>query len=314
MSAATKDLKTGQLSGMRSCKISKNTKSPHLTRRPPCWGEVDENLLLITGDIAYKAEKQEYEEAERFLQAIWGITGLTKEQTFIVPGNHDVQRFIVSKNFMFSTVHEHFAGLKKDEERQSWVDGARQFSEGEQFLEMIRAKFSAFAHFAKKCSAIPFDNPYFVFELPFENVTLKIVRSNSALMSWRDDEDRKRELWVGPKQLDDVRQKFGKPPELRLALVHHPLEAYHEHDVRWAWPEIQKTCCILMHGHLHTPRVDLIQNPEHLQLIISGGSVHNGGVWRSQHYSYGSLCNLERCGRSIHAYDHIIGTISGVCP
>lgn len=158
---------------------------------------------------------------------------------------------------------------------------------------MLREKFNAFADFAKKCSTIPFDDPYFVFELPLENATLKIVGLNSALMSWRDNEDWNHELWVGPRQLDDLRQKFGKVPEIRIALVHHPLEAYHVHDLSWSWPEIQKSCCILMHGHLHAPKVDLSQGPEHLQLVVSGGSVHEGGVWRSQHYTYGSL-NLEK--------------------
>lgn len=52
--------------------------------------EID--YIFICGDIAYKGIKEEYENALAYIDEICGIIGRTREDVFVVPGNHDLNR------------------------------------------------------------------------------------------------------------------------------------------------------------------------------------------------------------------------------
>jgi formylglycine-generating enzyme required for sulfatase activity/metallophosphoesterase superfamily enzyme len=58
--------------------------------------DVEKNLrpeiVVITGDLAWKGKKEEYAKAEEFLTDLRNVLRLGKEQFFIVPGNHDMDR------------------------------------------------------------------------------------------------------------------------------------------------------------------------------------------------------------------------------
>jgi predicted MPP superfamily phosphohydrolase len=50
------------------------------------------DIIFITGDLTHSAKKDEYEIAEVFCEKLLEITGVDKENLFIIPGNHDVNR------------------------------------------------------------------------------------------------------------------------------------------------------------------------------------------------------------------------------
>lgn len=52
--------------------------------------EID--YIFICGDIAYKGIKEEYEKALAYIDDICKIIGRTREDVFVVPGNHDLNR------------------------------------------------------------------------------------------------------------------------------------------------------------------------------------------------------------------------------
>lgn len=49
-------------------------------------------LVIVTGDIANKGIREEYDLAKGFLDDLMQAAGLPNEMLFIVPGNHDVNR------------------------------------------------------------------------------------------------------------------------------------------------------------------------------------------------------------------------------
>jgi predicted phosphodiesterase len=51
--------------------------------------------LLITGDIAFSGKKNEYDRARAWLEEVYSGTGVLPEHTYMVPGNHDVNREMV---------------------------------------------------------------------------------------------------------------------------------------------------------------------------------------------------------------------------
>lgn len=243
------------------------------------------DAILITGDIAYHGDKKEYENAQNFLESVWKLTGLGKEQTIAVPGNHDVDRSVLEE--MFLTTYEKYANQSMDE--KLWVEGVHRIWEGAGFREQTKRKFNNYLNFSKICTAIPtaIDDLHYVYSIPLATgYKIEVVCFNSALMSCRDKEDIERGLWIGP-QFDALEESFCRDAALRIALVHHPLEAIHPYDIRWTWSRIEKTCPILLHGHLHKPEAVLQYKPEYVHFKLSGGSVHNKeGFWVSQHYSY----------------------------
>ena len=54
------------------------------------------DAVLFTGDMAFAGRPEEYDLAERILLTpLMQRFGLSKEQIFVIPGNHDVDRSVV---------------------------------------------------------------------------------------------------------------------------------------------------------------------------------------------------------------------------
>lgn len=53
-------------------------------------GEI--NHLFICGDIAYKGEKAEYDNAKAFIKDICAVIRCKDSEVYVVPGNHDKKR------------------------------------------------------------------------------------------------------------------------------------------------------------------------------------------------------------------------------
>src|SRR5688572_30814997 len=68
-----------------------------LASRPA--GHVPYDGLLITGDIAYGGKKQDFDRAKEFLEEVFRVSGILPKRTYMVPGNHDVDRSFVHPTF-----------------------------------------------------------------------------------------------------------------------------------------------------------------------------------------------------------------------
>ena len=55
------------------------------------------DFLAVSGDIAFSGQPAEYDLARRFFDDLLRTTELPKERLFLVPGNHDVNRSLVSR-------------------------------------------------------------------------------------------------------------------------------------------------------------------------------------------------------------------------
>ena len=49
-------------------------------------------FVLLTGDVAWKAAEDEYEEAKEWLTCLLETCGLKSDKLYICPGNHDINR------------------------------------------------------------------------------------------------------------------------------------------------------------------------------------------------------------------------------
>ena len=61
--------------------------------------------LVITGDVAFSGDTEEYDLAEAWLARVTGIAGCNEDDVWMVPGNYDVQRTVVSESITIQEFH-----------------------------------------------------------------------------------------------------------------------------------------------------------------------------------------------------------------
>jgi 3',5'-cyclic AMP phosphodiesterase CpdA len=61
-------------------------------------GTAGVDAILVTGDIAYAAEGEEYGAAHEWLKQLCGVVKCEPRHVWMVPGNHDVQQSVVRKS------------------------------------------------------------------------------------------------------------------------------------------------------------------------------------------------------------------------
>ncbi len=243
------------------------------------------NAIFVTGDIAFQAATSEYDEAEKLLQEIWKITGLSKAETFIVPGNHDVDRKAVVDNYLYSLAYDRLADptLEDDE----WLKSLNQLWRQTSLRQWMQDKFAHYLEFVKRCTDTPPGQLYYAQSLAVGDKRVGILGLNSALMSWKDGEDHQRCLWIGRPQINEVHKSLGREEAAYIALVHHPHETLHPCDSSWDW--LEEKCAIVLHGHMHKVKAVRTQQPDRDSLCLPGGAVYEKGLWNSQHYTYGQF-------------------------
>lgn len=197
------------------------------------------DLLFITGDLANKGLASEYETIwQDFILPLQQEIGSIDKKTFIVPGNHDVDR-----NKLSAFSREEIA--KPESHYLDPTDeGARH--RGDMLLPRFRAYLDndltpAHGAFSKPEGA-------YAHRLVIHGHEVGIVGINTAWLCKDDTDERK--LTPGKPLLEKALDTI-KSARLRIVLGHHPID--------WFIPEQQKSIksllgqshVLYLHGHLH---------------------------------------------------------------
>lgn len=173
--------------------------------------------LLITGDIAFAGQKDEYTTANAFLDEVFARTGLSPAQTYVVPGNHDVDRTYVMPGLPLWSSHE---GLRKMTAPVEWRDNVSTQLHKDPHQTLL-APLHSYNDFAQGfgCATTAKNLAWSrVFPKPLEDGTVvRLHGLNSALIS--DQADAPAKLLV----TDFQTAHFSRSPEIvELVLCHHP--------------------------------------------------------------------------------------------
>lgn len=175
--------------------------------------------ILIGGDIAYKADPDEYKTAWNWIQELATVSGCPKERIFVVPGNHDVDRSVVRKSVPTQAA-QHMVASAPPERREARL--AQQLAD-EASGQSLLLPHLAYNEFAAPlgCQIWP-HKPFWHQDVELEGgVTLRVFGLTSTLLSGRDGgDDKPGDLYLGPRQtvLNPV------PNTANLVLMHHPIE------------------------------------------------------------------------------------------
>lgn len=256
------------------------------------------DFIAFSGDVAYAGKAEEYELAVKyFFEPLLEVTEVAREQLFIVPGNHDVDRDLVA------LINPEIAQSLTDRER------VREVLEDERRRQALFQPLSAYEQFignffggAPEHAILETLLYSCVQQVRAEAPSVALVGLNSTWLSGFNKDaggkvDDRGKLLVGEKQVIDAYQEVERA-EVKIALMHHPtswLKEFDERDIdRWLGSKFD----FVLRGHLHKPNF-IIQEALGVDLInIPAGSVYKNREWLNG-YNLVKIDFENRVGRII---------------
>ena len=259
----------------------------HASTQASHFGDVD--AILVTGDVAFRGLKEEYDCASAWLEELANAVGCNKRRIYVVPGNHDVDRSVFGKDIAARNAIKAIATASGNQAREKELIVQLGGKNGERDLFASIANFNFFA--AK------YDCQYDPHRL-FWSTTLRIDRRtvlrlyglNSTLISGVDGTDHKGTLFMGPPQLNVPRA----PGTVNLVMAHHPPEWMS--DQQEVETRLFGTPNIVLFGHNH---VQKLRRDVNGPMVFFAGSVnpdrHESG-WEPA-YNFVELKSSDRDNR-----------------
>jgi hypothetical protein len=208
--------------------------------------------ILVSGDIAFSGQPNEYEVARAWLDALARNLGCTEENVWTVPGNHDVDRAAIKQSYLIRTLHRRLRPQNPVAVDQE-LDELHSDEEAFRSLHRPFAGYNAFA--APYRCVVGSPSLHWEDDLPLNDGSLLRLRGlNSALISNDSDDDSANRLVIGTQQ--------SLPPRRQgvvyLTLCHHPPD--------WVWDRDQFTqnlnarVAVALFGHKHVQRIERVND------------------------------------------------------
>jgi formylglycine-generating enzyme required for sulfatase activity len=226
------------------------------------------DFIIITGDLSFSGNKEQYEVAKVFCNRLLESTHLTPDELFIVPGNHDVERDPAHINTL------KYSTLYMDQ------DAITSILQSPATLNSYTLKFNNFYEFANEQMGHCYynsDNFWYHNNLCLnkngDEISIQLFGLNSALFAGYDGDDEKK-LALGFYQIQKVLEAPKEQAELLIAFFHHPFECFHRGD------ECSRTLLfdkvdIILTGHRHSEKPYSIHDPSGKVLSVQAGATYH---------------------------------------
>ncbi len=247
------------------------------------------DVLFVTGDVANKARKEEYDGAFVVLEQITGLLGLARrEHVMMVPGNHDVERGKVGR--LAARDHDSLnAIVSSDKLRDATgelLGDAKQFVlYGERLGE-----WSAFTErFLGPARSVSLERPWRADVLQIGGLSVGVLSLCTAWTCGKDGEVGK--LLLGERQLRDMLAEVRSGgARLTIALMHHPLNWLHPEEHSAIRGLLEREVDVVLHGHVHDAHAAATIAAGSTLVTIAAGATYAGlGQDRHHGFSVGRL-------------------------
>lgn len=247
-----------------------------------CIANIEDRLrpehIVVTGDIAWRGKKKDFDEAYEWFTKLLSATGLEgKDITFCV-GNHDVNRSYACSN----------RDLKGNEIEK--IDNIYSYEN----VHEMEPPIYEYDKFCEKIGMVPFMYPLngnmeYSYSLGYKDVifpsgsTIRIFAFNTALISCLPNINDDR-MWIGQKQILEL-MRYGIMPLKKddsscytLALFHHAERFLHpneicEYDGRIATlPLLKDAVDLILCGHTETGGRPVLQEQKGGGKLLTGGA------------------------------------------
>lgn len=216
------------------------------------------NAIIISGDIAFAGDPEEYSYAANWLQELCEACCCPKSSVFVVPGNHDVVRSSADHNLV-QMIHDRI--------KQSHNPGAeiaKQLRDPEACRLLYRS-LDNYNQFALQffCDLLPPERTRATRDLKLDDgSTLRLWGLNTSFVS--SSNDNKGSLFVDQASLQIVRERGV----VNLVVAHHHLSWLRQD--RELEDHLNDVARLQLFGHVHTNRVDM--NRDYVRLTASAAN------------------------------------------
>ncbi|MEI6846776.1 MAG: SUMF1/EgtB/PvdO family nonheme iron enzyme [Chlorobiaceae bacterium] len=224
------------------------------------------DLIFATGDIAQSGKAEEYEQATRFFDELLAAAGLNRDRLFIVPGNHDVDR--KKGKFLART-------LASNNEADEFFDPAAPIPH----LTLKLQAFSAwYNRYFKGFRTFPTNTTCSALEIvQVGKSKVAVLPLNSSLFCI-DDHDNE-QLFIGCRCLDKAKEQLEQEADLRVTLIHHPLDWLNSIERAKIKAALSKTVDLVLHGHYHETETESIVSANGGYLKLAAGAAYQKREW-----------------------------------
>jgi predicted MPP superfamily phosphohydrolase len=226
------------------------------------------DLIFFTGDLIAKgAYSQENIDAakEEFLAPLFVAANVGVERFYIVPGNHDVNLKLQSKNLARSR-----ETLTSTEAQTEYLDEATLPNTTATGLEQFNDLVSSLG----RTSPAFGNNHYRAFKLRLGSINIGIAEINTSWCATGADSDGDYgKLLVSGKQIDEIVRALDGA-DLKLALMHHPISWMRLKDSRNLHRQLLLHFDGLFHGHNHEPDAQSISGTSNNYFVSNAGCLY----------------------------------------
>lgn len=183
---------------------------------------------------------------EKFINPLLKLTGLTENQFFIVPGNHEVDRKSISE-FVDGDLSDRF---KDRDSLNRFID---QIEDQKQLLARLNNYNTFVDDFHKNNDYLNTVNSlYRTYILPIKDKRIGLACLNSAWCAYGGEEDYGKIL-LGERQLDNALKDL-EAADYKIAMIHHPVEWNKEFDKEYIHDILIPGFNMILTGHVHSQK------------------------------------------------------------
>jgi 3',5'-cyclic AMP phosphodiesterase CpdA len=289
------------------------------------------DLVMLTGDVAFSGQHDEYREllerpgavgpAETWLDSTLDAVGCTRQQLYVVPGNHDVNRTVNAEAWQRLRDEWSRASQDRDREMAYWFVRGGRVPSGiiPAWHDQVLARQSAYRDWLARGLGRPelVPNPersrlgyrctVRLPQLPFD---MHVIGLDSAWLAGDDNDARKLRLTDDQILQACTDEHGGRLAGLQIALVHHPLAELADGERARSLLREYKIG-LLLSGHLHDPEAREVATPDGKLLELATGCLYQHDRYRNACTALtlgvdatGAVCELELWFRAWSDHGH----------
>ena len=261
------------------------------------------DFVVVTGDVAFSGQTDEYSLAEDFFHALAAAAGLGLGRIFCVPGNHDVDRARQTLAFQ---------GARTVLQSSGHVDELLSGGEDLQALLLRQENYWSFhnALFPKDGRFTTMEGLCYLAHFTVANIAFSVIGLNSAWLSEGGPGDH-HELLIGERQAITTTSLVHEQvvePHYVIGLSHHPVGLTRDFERSSVQNVFDRELHFFHCGHLHAPSTAISGSPGNSCITVAAGATFESRQFRNS-YSIVELEALRGIARvETHDFDTVDNT------